>query len=110
LVQVAQGVAAGFIWPPRPGSCSTAHWVPPTSVREVAKHRSDWEAQRAQIDAKIQAEKEAKQAEARRRSTPSLLTDDELRQQAKASREWAAIANEMNAKALGEMGRRGLIA
>jgi hypothetical protein len=36
MVQVAEGMAPGFVWPPRPGSCSTAFWAPPASPTEIA--------------------------------------------------------------------------
>jgi hypothetical protein len=110
MFKLAEGVAAGFIWPPRPGSCSTAHWAPPTSPKELAERRAAYEARAAKIDAKIEAERLAQESESLRRAAPSLLTDDELREKAKVSQEFADITNAMNAEALAEMARRGLSA
>ena len=39
LIKLAIAVAGDFVWPPRPGSCPTAHWAPPMSPEEIA-HRS----------------------------------------------------------------------
>jgi hypothetical protein len=77
-VRIAENVSAGFVWPPRPGSCSTARWAPPTSDKEIAEHKAATDAEWAAVDAKAQAEREAKQAEARRSATPALMNDDEL--------------------------------
>jgi hypothetical protein len=108
LVRVAEGVAADFVWPPRPGSCSTAHWAPPPSPKQIAEHEAAWHEHEAQIDAKIQAEKLAKAAESQRRTTPSLLTDEELQGQMRASRRWMFSASGLNAELSAEMARRGL--
>ena len=108
MVKLAEGVAAGFVWPPRPGDCSTARWAPPTSAREVAEHRAAYEAEMAQIDAKIQAKKLADEADRQRRHTPSLMTDEELRGQMRASRRWLASINKANAELSAEAARRGL--
>jgi hypothetical protein len=81
LVRVAEGVAAGFVWPLQPGSCSTSHWAPPTSPKEIAEHKASHHALMVQIDAEAQAKKLAEAAERRRSNTPSLMTDDELRGQ-----------------------------
>jgi hypothetical protein len=106
LVRVAAGVAVGFVWPPRPGSCSTARWAPPTSPKEIAEHDAASHARMAKIDAAIQAKKLADEAERDRLDTPSLLTDDELRGRMRASRRWLAASNEANAELSAEMARR----
>jgi hypothetical protein len=93
LVRVAKGVAVGFVWPPRPGSCSTAHWSPPASPKEIAEHQAARRAHWAQIDARIQADKLSEAAERRRRETPSLMTEDELRGQMRYSLEFRARAD-----------------
>jgi hypothetical protein len=62
----------------------------------------------AQIDAKIQAKRQADEAESHRRGTPSLMTNDELRRQMRASRRWMISANGINAELSAEMARRGL--
>ena len=103
-----RATSVGFVWPPRPGDCSTARWAPPTSAREVAEHRAAYEAEMAQIDAKIQAKKLAEEAERHRRDTPSLMTDEELRGQMRASRRFMASINKINAELSAEMARRGL--
>jgi hypothetical protein len=108
LVRVAQGVAVGFVWPPRPGSCSTAHWSAPASPKEIAEHQAASHAHMAQIDAEIQAKKLAEAAERRRINAPSLMTNDELRGQMGSSRWLMARANEVNAGLSAEMARRGL--
>lgn len=108
MAMLAEGVAAGFVWPPRPGSCSTAHWAPPTSPQEIAEHEAAHRARMAQIDAKIQAKKLAEAAERQRRDTPSLMTDEELRGQLRTSRRWVASINNFNAELSAEMARRGL--
>ena len=81
MLKLAEGAATGFVWPPRPGDCSTARWAPPTSAREVAEHSAAYEAEMAPIRAKFQAKQEAEKAERDRLETPSLLADDELRNQ-----------------------------
>jgi hypothetical protein len=108
LVRVAQGVAVGFVWPPRPGGCSTAHWSAPASPKEIAEHQAARRAHMAQIDAEIQAKKLAEAAERRRINTPSLMTNDELRGQVGSSRWLMASANAVNAGLSAEMARRGL--
>jgi hypothetical protein len=108
LVRVAQGVAVGFVWPPRPGSCSTAHWAPPTSPKEIAEQKAAHHARMAQIDEEIRAKKLAEAAERQRRDTPSLMTDEELQGQLRTSRWLVARANEVNAELSAEMARRGL--
>jgi hypothetical protein len=108
MLRLAEGVAAGFVWPPRPGSCSTAHWSAPASPKEIAEHRAARRAHMAQIDAEIQAKKLVEAAERRRIDAPSLMTNDELRGQMGSSRWLMASANEINAKLSAEMARRGL--
>ena len=108
MVQVAEGMAPGFVWPPRPGSCSTAFWAPPPSPTEVAEHWAAHKARMAQIDAEIQAKKFADEAERRRIQMPSALTDDELRGQMKALRRMSAISAGINAELSAEIARRGL--
>jgi hypothetical protein len=108
LVRVAQGVAIGFVWPPRPGSCSTAHWSPPASPKELAEHQAARRAHMAQIDAEIQADKLADAAERQRRGTPSLMTEDELRGQMRYSLGFRARADQMVTEASVELARRGL--
>ena len=75
MLKLAEGAAAGFVWPPRPGDCSTVRWAPPTSAREVAEHRAAYEAQMAQIDAEIPAKSWPRKPNASAVDTPSLLTD-----------------------------------
>jgi len=108
LVRVAEGVAAGFVWPPRPGSCSTAHWAPPASRKEIAEHRAAWDARNAAINAEIQAKKLADEAESRRCQTPPLLTDDELRGRVQSAEEFKSVCNQMHAELVDELARRGL--
>jgi hypothetical protein len=108
MLKLAESASTGFVWPPRPGDCSTARWAPPTSAREVAEHRAAYEAEMAQIDAKIQAKKLADEADRQRRHTPSLMTDEELRGQMRASRRWLASINKANAELSAEAARRGL--
>jgi hypothetical protein len=108
MLKLAEGTATGFVWPPRPGDCSTALWAPPASPKEIAEHQAGHRARIAQIDAEIQAKKLAEEAERHRRNTPSLLTDDELRGQMGASRRLVAVANEVNAELSAEVARRGL--
>jgi hypothetical protein len=108
MVKMAKGVAADFVWPPRPGSCSTAHWAPPTSSKEIAEHEAASAAWRAQIDARIQAEKQAAAAEQHRVETPSLMTEGELRGQLKISLIFGAKADQMANEASIELARRGL--
>jgi hypothetical protein len=108
MLKLAEGASAGFVWPPRPGSCSTAHWAPPTSPREVAEHFAARKAYWASVDAEIRAEKEAAEAEQRRTNTPSSMTDGELRSRAPAVREMRNIAAEIAGKIDAEMARRGL--
>ena len=74
MVNLAQGVAAGFVWPPRPGSCSTAHGRPHRRHERVLNILPQW----SSIDAEIQAKKRAEESERSRRQTPSLMTEDEL--------------------------------
>ena len=62
----------------------------------------------AQIDAQIQAKKLADGAERHRRCTASLLTNDELRREMRASRQWMAAVSKANAELSSEMARRGL--
>jgi hypothetical protein len=107
-VKLAAGAAGDFVWPPRPGSCSTAHWAAPTSSREIAEHEATHQAWLAEIDAKSQADKLADAAEHRRREMPSLMTEDELRGQIRYSLEFRARADQMVAEASVEMARRGL--
>jgi hypothetical protein len=104
MLKLAEGAAAGFVWPPRRGSCSTAHWGPPTSPQEIAEHRAAHRARDAQIDAEIQAKKLAEATERRRRDTPSLM----LRGQLKYSLEFRARADVMATEASVELARRGL--
>jgi hypothetical protein len=108
ILRLAERVAAGFVWPPRPGSCSTAHWAPPMSPKEIAEHKAAWAARIAQIDAKIQAKKLADEAERHRRNTPSLMTNDELRGRMRASRELIDVANGIDTELSAEMAKRGL--
>jgi hypothetical protein len=108
LVRVAKGVAVGFVWPPRPGSCSKAHWAPPTSPKQIAEHQAGRRAHMAQIDAEIRAKKLAEAAERQRRDMPSFMTDEELRGQLRTSRRWMASLNKADAELSGEMARRGL--
>jgi hypothetical protein len=110
MVKLAEGVAAGFVWPPRPGDCSTVHWAPATSAREIAEHRAAYEAQMASAKAEIQAKQEAEKAERDRLEASSLLTDtdDELRNQIKISRKIRARAEQIHSELAGEMARRGL--
>jgi hypothetical protein len=107
MVKIAQGLTPGFVWPPRPGSCSTAHWAPPPSPQEIAENHAAHAAWMASIDAETQAKKLAKEAESRRRDTPSLMTDDELRGQIKASRAIRAVSDRICAELDDEMARRG---
>jgi hypothetical protein len=106
--QFAVAPDTGFVWPPRPGSCSTAHWAPPASPQEIAEHQAACHARTAQIDAKIQADKLADAAERCRRDTPSLLTDDELQGQMRASRRFMFSAGGINVELSAEMSKRGL--
>jgi hypothetical protein len=53
LTMLAEGLSAGFVWPPRPGSCSTAHWAPPTSPATIAEERAEREAHYAKVGAEI---------------------------------------------------------
>jgi hypothetical protein len=62
------------------------------SPNEIVGHRAAYEARTARIDAKIEAERLARESEALRRATPSFLTDDELREKRKVSQEFAVIA------------------
>jgi hypothetical protein len=108
LVKLAQGLAPGFVWPPRPGSCSTAHWAPAPSPREIAEHDAAYKAHWASIDAATEAEKQAEAAESHRRQTPSLMTEDELRGQIEATLDFGARANRIAAEFSAELARRGL--
>jgi hypothetical protein len=108
MFKLAAGVAAGFVWPPRPGDCSTARWAPPTSAREVAEHRAAYEAEMASIKVKAEAKREAAKAECDQLEVPSLLTDDELRNQVKLSRKFRARAEQIHGELADEMARRGL--
>lgn len=108
LIKLAEGVAAGFIWPPRPGSCSTAHWAPPTSPQEIAEHHAAHDARMASIDAKIKADKEAREAEFERSMTPSLMTDEKLLAQTKVAWKFKALTDQRAAELEAEMARRGL--
>ena len=60
LVMVAQGMAPGFVWPPRPGSCSTAHWAPQMSPAEVAECQA---AEAAATEVRAQAYRAARERE-----------------------------------------------
>ncbi|WP_158927060.1 hypothetical protein [Acidisphaera sp. S103] len=110
MVRVAEGVAAGFVWPPRPGSCSTAHWAPPTSAREVAEHRAARDAKMAELDAKVQAVEDDKAAEARRSVMPALMTDDKLRERLEGARGIGAVSDQIIRGYTDELARRGLAA
>jgi hypothetical protein len=68
------------------------------------------EALKARINAEVQAKKVTAEADRRRNSTPSLLTDDELRGRLRASREFRAGIDEINAGLANEMARRGVVA
>jgi hypothetical protein len=107
-VKLVMGAAGDFVWPPRTGSCSTAHWAPPTSFREVAEHQAEREAWMAEIKAESQAKKLAEVAERLRRDSPTLLADDELRAQVGTSRRWLANTNAYNDELSAEMAKRGL--
>jgi hypothetical protein len=110
MLKLAEGASTGFVWPPRPGDCSTARWAPPTLAREIAEHSAAYEAEMAPINAKFQAEQEAEKAERARLETPSLLTDDELRRQVEISRKSMATADQIRGELADEMARRGLVA
>jgi hypothetical protein len=103
MLKLAESVAAGFVWPPRPGSCSTAHWALPSSAREIAEHRAAW-------DAKVEAEQEARAAEALRSITPALMTDDELQRKLDPYRALKNTADKMFSELDAEIARRGLVA
>jgi hypothetical protein len=105
---LAEGMAPGFAWPPRPGGCSTALWAPPPSPKEIAERKAAWDARMAHIDAEIQAKKLAAEAESHRHQTPSLLTDDELRGRLKPAVEFKSVCDQMHAELVAEMARRGL--
>jgi hypothetical protein len=60
MIKLVESVAAGFIWPPRPGSCSTAHWAPQMTPDEVVKHQA---AAEAADEARAQAYRETKARE-----------------------------------------------
>ncbi len=109
MVLLAQGLAPDFVWPPRAGSCSTAHWAPPMSAADVDAHLAASKARWAPIEAKIAAEKAAEQAERDRLDTPHLLTDDELRRRVQSTRKFKAVSDQMHAELAGEMARRGLV-
>jgi len=108
LVMLAEGVGAGFMWPPRPGSCSTANWAPPTSPQEIAGHRAAHDARMASIEAQIKADQEAREAEQRRLDDPANMTDADLQERTEGAREIAAAAGMVAAPLEAEMARRGL--
>jgi hypothetical protein len=110
LVRVAEAVAIGFVWPPRPGSRSTAHWAPPPTEEQIDEHMAARRAWIASVDAEIKAKELADLAEQRRRQTPALLTDDELRGRLHASQDWAEITSRFHANLTAEAARRGLVA
>jgi hypothetical protein len=110
MLKLAEAVSAGFVWPPRGGSCSTVRWAPPPSPREVAEYSAAAKARWAAVDAKIQADKEIAEAEQLRKDTPSTMTDDELRRRAPATREIRNIAAKIAGQLDAEMARRGLVA
>jgi hypothetical protein len=35
MIRLALGAAGDFVWPPRPGSCPTAHWAPPPAAPDA---------------------------------------------------------------------------
>jgi hypothetical protein len=107
MLKLAESVAAGFVWPPRPGSCSTAHWAPPSSAREIAEHRAAWDAKTAAVDAKVQAQQEARAAEALRSVTPALMTDDKLRERLEGAQNIGAVSDQIIREYTAEMARRG---
>jgi hypothetical protein len=109
LVMLAEGVAGGFVWPPRPGTCSTAQWASPTSPEEVAAHCAAHNAQMASINAKIKADKGAWVAEFERSMTPSLMTDEKLLAQTKVAREFNAATAQRASELEAEMAQRGLV-
>lgn len=41
LIQLVAGLTQDFTWPPRPGSCDTSRWLPPTSPKEVEEHAAE---------------------------------------------------------------------
>jgi hypothetical protein len=108
MLNLAEAVATGFVWPPRPGSFSTAHWAPPASPKEIAEHEAAWDARNASIKAEIQAKNLADAAERERRDTPSLMTEDELRGQLGFAQKFRARAEQLATEASAEMARRGL--
>lgn len=57
LYKLAEGLTADFVWPPRPGSCSTAHWVDPPSQDEIDRYNADQRAWVASVDADVRAKK-----------------------------------------------------
>jgi hypothetical protein len=108
LVKLAEGITPDFAWPPHPGSCSMVHWAPPPSAEVIAERSAATQARWAAADAKVQAEKEAREAEFERSMTPSLMTDERLLEHTKVSRKLKAIADQRMAELDGEMTRRGL--
>jgi hypothetical protein len=108
VLKVLDGMTPGFVFPPLPGSCSTAHWLPPTSAAEIAEHAAEHAKKWAAASEKIAAEKAAKEAEDERQSTPGLLSDDELLGQWKASQFFRKLADVCDAGLADEMARRGL--
>jgi hypothetical protein len=62
----------------------------------------------AGIDAEIQAKKQAEAAEREPKMTPSLMTDDELLGQFKATQDLHAVSERITAGLAAEMARRGL--
>jgi hypothetical protein len=64
----------------------------------------------AELDAKVQAEKEAKSAQLHRWDTPAHLTDDELRKSLGTWQTVKTVSDEGVGKVTAEMARRGLAA
>src|SRR6185312_13841543 len=70
VAMLAEGVAPDFIWPPKPGSCSTAHWAPGPSPSEVAAYLAARDERADAARAKLEAEVEARVDETIRRLDP----------------------------------------
>jgi hypothetical protein len=99
MLKLAEGASAGFLWPPRPGSCSTAHWAPPTSAKEIAEYAAAHDAQMAAAVAKYQAAQEAKREAAieavRQSNKAETMTDDDLMSRLQPSQQMMEIAQKI---------------